>query len=72
MSHNFTRVSLLSDMGRKKKKTTRLVIKLGPPRKPRKPRGLGSGFHKDSRTKRKRTRSDNLRDKLKEEEEEEE
>lgn len=55
-------------MSRKKKKTTRLVIKGQLPRKPRKPRGLGSGFHKDSRTKRRRTRSDNLRDKLKKEE----
>lgn len=50
---------------------TRLIIEGDLPRKPRKPRHLGSGFHADGRTKRINTRADQLRAELEFEEEEE-
>lgn len=51
---------------------TRLIIEGDLPRKPRKPRHLGSGFHADGRTKRINTRADQLRAELEFEEENEE
>ena len=51
---------------------TRLIIEGDLPRKPKKPRHLGSGFHADGRTKRINTRADQLRAELEFEEEEEE
>jgi len=39
-------------LGRKKKGKTKIVIEGAKLRKPKKPRGLGSGFHKDKREKR--------------------
>lgn len=43
---------------------TRLIIEGELPRKPKKPRHLGSGFHADGRTKRINTRADQLRAEL--------
>lgn len=57
---------------RRNEKVTRLIIEGDLPRKPRKPRHLGSGFHADGRTKRINTRADQLRAELEFEEEEEE
>ena len=51
---------------------TRLIIEGDLPRKPKKPRHLGSGFHADGRTKRINTRADQLRAELEFEEENEE
>lgn len=48
---------------------TRLIIEGDLPRKPKKPRHLGSGFHADGRTKRINTRADQLRAELEFEEE---
>ena len=53
-------------------KVTRLIIEGELPRKPKKPRHLGSGFHSDGRDKRKNTRADQLRAELEFEEKEEE
>lgn len=55
----------------KNEKVTRLIIEGELPRKPKKPRHLGSGFHADSRSKRINTRSDQLRAELEFEEEQE-
>ena len=52
-------------------KVTRLIIEGELPRKPKKPRHLGSGFHADGRDKRKNTRGDQLRADLEFEEEQE-
>ena len=56
----------------KREKVTRLIIEGELPRKPKKPRHLGSGFHADERDKRKNTRGAQLRAELEAEEEEEE
>ena len=53
-------------------KVTRVIIEGELPRKPKKPRHLGSGFHSDGRDKRKNTRSAQLRADLDYEEEQEE
>lgn len=53
-----------------KDKITKINIDNDEIRKPRKPRHLGSGFHKDGRKVRNNTRADQLRNELEEEEEE--
>lgn len=60
-------------MGRSKKKEKHTYIKLDEelPRKPKKPRHLGSGFHKDGRRVRNETRLDQLRNSIEAEEESE-
>lgn len=45
----------------KNEKITRLIIEGELPRKPKKPRNLGSGFHGNKSDKRKNTRSAQLR-----------
>ena len=55
-----------------KEKVTRLIIEGELPRKPKKPRHLGSGFHSDERDKRKNTRGAQLRADLEHEEREDE
>jgi hypothetical protein len=55
-----------------KEKVTRLIIEDGPPRKPKKPRHLGAGFHRNSKDRRKNTRSAQLQADLEFEEEQEE
>lgn len=56
----------------KKNKVTKFSLEPEEIRKPKKPRHLGSGFHKDGRKVRNTTRADQLRNELYEEEEEEE
>lgn len=54
-----------------KDKITKINIENDEIRKPRKPRHLGSGFHKDGRKVRNNTRADQLRNELELDEEEE-
>lgn len=54
----------------KNEKITRLIIEGELPRKPKKPRNLGSGFHSNKSDKRKNTRSAQLRADLEFEEDE--
>jgi hypothetical protein len=63
---------IVGKKNRRNEKVTRLIIEGDLPRKPRKPRHLGSGFHADGRTKRINTRADQLRAELEFEEEENE
>ncbi len=41
-----------------KKQRTKIIIEGAPIRKPKKPRGLGSGFHKNDKDKRKQQKLD--------------
>jgi hypothetical protein len=50
-----------------KEKRTKLIIEGELPRKPKKPRVNGSGFHKDGRKVRLNTRNDQLKNSLEEE-----
>lgn len=51
-----------------KEKRTKLIIEGELPRKPKKPRNNGAGFHKDGRKVRSNTRNDQLKNSLLDEE----